>query len=275
MVRPRDVVGTLDCRPEFRATAVEYLNDSRELIHGLTILRDELIAPAIAAAEADSAQDGPRSTSTPKEKAEFLRKFCEVIDRVEIREYPRHIHCYVTSFSENPDLLSQWRGYCGGLNGFAIGIDVACMPEEAEAKLKQVKYSGTLRDSSDIMNLASLWLRRFVLDRSQAPRPSEQLLDQYLRELAVFAAQFKHEGFGEEAEWRIIRRGSDGANYRSRATQLVPYVTWDLPPESVVGVYVGPGPSQNENHLAVKSLLHSYGYHSAAENVILSPTPFK
>jgi hypothetical protein len=32
---------------------------------------------------------------------------------------------YVSSFSERPDLLSQWRGYCPGGSGYCIGLDRA------------------------------------------------------------------------------------------------------------------------------------------------------
>ncbi len=30
---------------------------------------------------------------------------------------------YVSSFSERPDLLSQWRGYCPGGNGYCLGFE--------------------------------------------------------------------------------------------------------------------------------------------------------
>lgn len=268
-------VGPIGRQPEFRATAVEYLNDSRELIHGLAIIRDDLLDRAVRDLRRRSSRYGDISKFVAERKAAFLAALCEIIDEVERRNYPRHIHCYVTSFSEKPDLLSQWRGYCGGLNGFAIGIDVSQLPDNAELKLKQVKYSRHLGDSNEVLSFANEWISRFVYAGGNVPEITAQIMDQYLRQLAVFATQFKHDGFSEEVEWRMIQRGSDGANYRSRGTQIVPYATWRLAAEAVVGVYVGPGPNQHENLLAVKGALNSYGYHTAAENVVPSVTPFR
>lgn len=268
-------VGPIGRQPEFRATAVEYLNDSRELIHGLAIIRDDLLVRAVNELRSRSSRDGDIGKFVAESKAAFLTALCKTIDEVERRDYPRHIHCYVTSFSEKPDLLSQWRGYCGGLNGFAIGIDVSRLPDNAELKLKEVKYSRHLGDSNEVLLFANEWIGQFVHAGGVVPEVTAQMMDQYLRQLAVFAAQFKHDGFSEEVEWRMIQKGSDGANYRSRGTQVVPYTTWRLAAEAVVGVYVGPGPNQHENLLAVKGALHSYGYHIAAENVIPSVTPFR
>jgi hypothetical protein len=36
---------------------------------------------------------------------------------------------YVTSFSEERDQLSQWRGYCGNAAGFSIGFNLAKLKE--------------------------------------------------------------------------------------------------------------------------------------------------
>nr|UVN18021.1 hypothetical protein pPsy0479b_00063 [Pseudomonas syringae] len=46
---------------------------------------------------------------------------------------------YVSSFSEKPDLLSQWRGYCPAGSGYCIGIDRAAMAEYCEERELQLE----------------------------------------------------------------------------------------------------------------------------------------
>lgn len=275
--REPNVVGPQSCRPEFRATAVEYLNDSRELIHGLGILKNEVLLQK--AYELDSIHYKPsdrHEISNAPAKAKFIRSLCETIERVEKRTYSSHIHCYVTSFSEKLDALSQWRGYCGGLDGFAIGIDKSKLPNTQEAKVKKVSYDDSLTASSETADLARAWLTQ-RLSATDAPDSTPGMLDQCLRQLSVFATQFKHKGFQEEAEWRVIHLARrEGGSYRSRGAQLIPYTTWSLPADAVVGVRVGPGPNQHENYLAAQGALNAFGYApDVVTNLVKSPTPFR
>lgn len=80
--------------PEFRATAVEYLNDSRELIHGLGILKDEVLPKR--ADELENTHYTPsdyHEIANAPAKANFIRSLCEAIESVEKRTYSNHIHC--------------------------------------------------------------------------------------------------------------------------------------------------------------------------------------
>ncbi|YCN53412.1 DUF2971 domain-containing protein [Rhodococcus erythropolis] len=273
--RKSNLVGPQSCSPEFRATAVEYLNDSRELIHGLGILKNEVLVKKAEELDNYKTADYHEIANAPA-KAKFIRSLCETIESVEKRTYSSHIHCYVTSFSEKRDALSQWRGYCGGLDGFAIGIDKSKLPHSQEAKLKKVLYSDSLTAASEIAVLTRKWLDLRLSD-TDAPSVDPGTLDKHLRELSVFATQFKHEGFEEEAEWRVIHLSyHKGGSYRSRGAQLIPYTTWSLPADAVVGVRVGPGPNQHENYLAAQGALHALGYASdVVANLTKSPTPFR
>lgn len=270
-------VGPQSCRPEFRATAVEYLNDSRELIHGLGILKNEVLLKR--ADELENTHYTPsdyHEIANAPAKAKFIRSLCETIESVEKRTYSNHIHCYVTSFSEKRDALSQWRGYCGGLDGFAIGIDKSKLPDTPEAKVKKVLYSDSLTASSATADYVRSWLDQ-RLSATEAPSTNPGMLDQCLRQLSAFATQFKHKGFEEEAEWRVIHLSlREGGSYRSRGAQLIPYTTWSLPTDAVVGVRVGPGPNQHENYLAAQGALYAFGYTpDVVENLVKSPTPFR
>ncbi|WP_189637425.1 DUF2971 domain-containing protein [Rhodococcus rhodochrous] len=275
---PRDpnIEGPQSCRPSFRATAVEYLNDSRELIHGLGILKEQVLIPRADELSAINYRpDEPHLVANPKEKADFLRALCETIEKVEQRTYGNHIHCYVTSFSEHNDVLSQWRAYCGGLDGFAIGIDASMLPDTPEAKVKQVLYDDDPASWKTVTDYVHRWVDRRLRD-TEAPEASPGMFDHCIRQLSRYATQFKHNGFREEAEWRVIHLGmSGGASYRNRGAKLIPYVTWSLPADAVVAVRVGPGPNQHENYLAAQGALHAFGYTTAAKNLTISPTPYR
>ncbi|MGV9415311.1 DUF2971 domain-containing protein [Nocardia sp. NPDC003693] len=271
--REPNVVGPRTHRPEFRATAAEYLNDSRELIHGLSVIRDDVLLPRaneLAGQTTHAGQTGyvPNAPA----KAAFLRNVCAEIDRIERREYPSYIHCYVTSFSTNPDSLSQWRGYCGGLGGFAIGIDRSKLPERGEWMVRKVDYNDPLGVLAAQVDNWTAWR----LQPTEAPSSSEGMLNECIRALAVFAMQVKHAGFEEEAEWRVIHTAvSEGARYRTRGAQLIPFSTWSVPADAVVGVRVGPGPRQHENYLAAKGMLYAHCYPKAAANLEKSDTPYR
>lgn len=275
---PRDpnMVGPRTHRPEFRATAAEYLNDSRELIHGLGVIMDDVLLPLADELDGQTIPPGqPGYVPNAPDKAAFLRALCTEIDRIERRDYPAHIHCYVTSFSTNPDSLSQWRGYCGGLDGFAIGIDRSKLPDHGESMVREVFYSDRLGVSEELTAQVSHWAA-WRLHHTEAPSSSAGMLNQCIRNLAVFAMQVKHAGFEEEAEWRVIHTAvSEGARYRTRGAQLIPFSTWSVPADAVVGVRVGPGPRQHENYLAAKGMLHAYCYTPAADNLEKSDTPYR
>ena len=92
----------------------------------------------------------------------------------------------------------------------------------------------------------------------------------------MLASRLKHQGFREEAEWRLIEPGyADGASYRTRGTSLIPYSTWSLKGDRIMGVKVGPSPTQKQNVRAVRGFLYRNGFVTAAENVTWSDTPFR
>ncbi|WP_458683648.1 DUF2971 domain-containing protein [Prescottella equi] len=274
--RDPDASGPQKGRPTFRATAVEYLNDSRELLHGFKILREQLLLPK--AGELDAAvyrSDSSPAIANAPANAKFLRALCDEIEKVENRTYGDHMQTYVTSFSEHRDALSQWRGYCGGLDGFAIGVDSSMIPGDGDIKCKQVNYTDTVTSTPEIVEFMDRWMdRRFTA--AEAPSTEPGFLSARLREVAGFATQYKHDGFEEEKEWRVIHLARESSpEYRSRGAQLIPYVTWTVQAEAIVAVRVGPGPNQHENHLAAKGILHAFNYTRAAENLTVSPTPFR
>lgn len=83
------------------ATHTQYLNDRREYLHALDLVRkeiDELLA------------------TTDRQSRSILQEMKDGLSGTE------RMNVCVCSFSEDRDSLSQWRAYGAGTSGFAIGL---------------------------------------------------------------------------------------------------------------------------------------------------------
>lgn len=266
-----NVVGSGSYKPVLRATAAQFLNDRRELTHGLALVLEHLrLWGGRGLFQSNPAADA------------FMRAVCETIQSIIEREYPHYLHCCTVSFSEDPDMLSQWRGYGQGTGGFAIGFDPARFPRSdgsnvhrAGLGLHQVQY---LSDALEQPLISAVdWFIAETMDPKFTKKPTDHNLHRAVQSLAFVAASVKHKGFSEEREWRFVQPGFfDVPEFRPGATGLVPYrnVT-ELTRDAVIGLYVGPGPHQYENYIAAQSMLHRYGYIAASYNVHCSDTPFR
>lgn len=224
VVERRSGRGSVDPVARFWATGVEYLNDHQELVHGLKFVRETLTEFIAEFRTITYRSDEPHYFVNIPGKVVFLEHLLDGITAVIDGTYPYSIHCYVTSFSTESDLLSQWRGYGAGLDGYALAINPAGLSEQ----------------------------------RGHPLRPG---------------GHFAPVHYGP---WRLIEPGyTDGASYRTRGTTLMPYTIWNVTADRIMGVKVGPSPTQKQNVHAVRGFLYRNGCVTAAENVTWSDTPFR
>lgn len=211
---------------------------------------------------------------------------------------------YVSSFSEKPDLLSQWRGYCPGGSGYCIGIDRAAMLEyceERELQLEPCLYGHDeqrLKVSELITSCMALFpsipmtIDQFNALESKAKvdcmmdfnlrlngelkHEADLALDAIGEALLEIAPLFKHQGFHEEAEWRIITNHPvEAVRFRAGPSYVIPYVCLDLlkqKPGALKQVIVGPNPNQHRAAQAAELLVKQYGY--SPDIVTTSEIPF-
>jgi len=158
-------------------------NDHSELTYGLELALDRIHSELKTA------------TSRPH------RRHLEDI-RESLAHLPLHqIGAYYASFSENGNLLSQWRAYAG-VQGFAIGF-------------RPLISRGRLAFTTP--GHGSLSLCRVLYDEQEQARSLDQLLASFEREhsgkrsvdeavaqIITRASMMKHRGFEEEREWRIM-----------------------------------------------------------------------
>lgn len=199
---------------------------------------------------------------------------------------------YVSSFSERPDLLSQWRGYCPGGNGYCLGFDRELLEDYCVAngmRLERCLYSldeqlgavaeviaAALREfptmpicREEFNDLESKdkvdFMARYRADLEGASaKQAKGIIFTACEMLIELAPRFKHEGFHEEAEWRIIT--NDPVRqilYRTGPSYVVPYISLDLleyNKHALCEVIVGPNPNQDRAQKAAEIVLRAAGY---------------
>lgn len=225
---PDALIGIIQNR-ELWATNALYMNDSEELLHGLDIAR-RLIGDVAKEAGTDLA----------KQKANWLLQDLSITG-------PDHsMPTYVVSFSEVPDLLSQWRAYCRG-GGFAIGFRRDLLDDYLEdqvdyVELKKCEYDTTYQEL-DIKQIIDIYAKPWLFDPQ-----SENFGDggrdggkrfvvsgEFQWKLATVVDYVKNYAFREECEWRIstrpeaVRETRDEVCYRARGSMIIPYIKIKLP----------------------------------------------
>jgi len=109
---------------------------------------------------------------------------------------------FLACFSENGDLLSQWRGYADDGRGIAIGFDID--------KIDITNEFPTM----SVVAAHQLGLCQIEYDESIQYVLIEHLLDDFLKDdkknyynlirCSILSSMFKNSAFKEEQEWRIV-----------------------------------------------------------------------
>jgi hypothetical protein len=250
--------GILRSPRNFRATHIRYLDDPLEL----------RFAMGVAAYVLDG-------FIAQKRRPEFLMAVKNLLHSVEAIE-----DLYITCFSCHGDLLSQWRAFANGGNGYRIEIAPNApniFPTNFGSdnlwKIGFVKVVYTLDEQVK-------WLRGLIekffeileggLDftwtndeRSAYMAKAEICL---ANSLAEILPRFKREFFEEEKEWRILlrqlKRRIDQSKdrhvrrFRSKSSALVPFVEIGIGnDECWKSVSIGPSMDVVKSTQAVKLLL--------------------
>ena len=119
--------------------------------------------------------------------------------------------CYVLCFSQEPDLLSQWRGYAADGKGVSIGLDKDRLSKYARDNnmiLNQVVYN-KMTQKSKLRAISNKIIKdikatiKTINDQIQLSDKIELLLQEYEKEFFKCMVIMKDGFFKEEKEWRI------------------------------------------------------------------------
>jgi hypothetical protein len=239
------------------ASDIDYLNDSAEFNHLIDVAR--MVFEAVPT---------PYKQWKDKEYAKGL----DVTLRHWIRQYTHDI--YVSSFSKNPDDLSQWRGYARTPPGFCLGFERSLLSDSAiSAGFQLIDCEYNLDKQREAVTAAVE--RQYTairmepgFDENAIPdsmRFYNHRFDKIVRDLIFECIRCKSPAFEAEEECRAISSDQSrptkftDIDYRQSGSLLVPFVKWDLVPTAggpspLRFVLVGPGPHADEVLAVVKRM---------------------
>lgn len=289
------------------ATDYRYLNDSSE---GQVI--KELLLPIF---ESEIASITPKLIEKNWLKPAFYEEYgigghrlqAESVYGALIRTTDNVSPFFVSSFCRHKEdssayehgLLSQWRGYASG-SGFALEFDEGKLDDLVKAEQERYCYAGFKWDSviykdyekgferKEFEGIAGELIRTFFEseNRDVSEVTGKKDLDKAVLEFAKIAPFFKHRGFEEEAEYRIVgicvrsskipegeQRIPKEIKFRQRNNFIIPYIElFEAAPRlPLKAVIVGPSHKQQKQAEAVKMLAETEEWKI---NVRLSDIPF-
>jgi hypothetical protein len=216
-----------------RATHARYMNDAQEMQVAFDMAAGQL--------SGDYGEKWPQH-------AEGIEKFIDYRRGTDISP-----NVFISSFTESPDLLSQWRAYGGGgaAQGPAYSIG---LPSDELARLagrRHWRLSQCIYDPSQQMSIVRDAIRAAIepFDDPVYARghqdPAAAVSNSLFAHMMNLAPVFKHQAFSEEREWRLISPLlREGFEFRAGPLGLVPYVRFGLPEQDgklrITDVFVGP-----------------------------------
>jgi hypothetical protein len=260
------LLGILESK-EIWASHTQYLNDAREFQHAIDLMKEELSRMKTEAAYRDKGHLVGELEEALTLKGTGTMNVC------------------VCSFSENGDLLSQWRAY-GGSSGFSIGFPGDFL--KVIAKGHSFWLAPILYEDHDQRQFVRTLLNDVLTENVQRGTIEHEDENEHLpvggnllAYLNRYAPIVKHKSFLEEREWRIITRPLACSNkqfgYRAGASTLVPYYRIGLASEQerpmINEIIVGPTPHPEQSCHSLRGLLIRHNMNDVA--VRNSETPYR
>lgn len=157
---------------------------------------------------------------------------------------------YVTCFSSEGDMLSQWRGYGEDGKGVSIGFDVSAFPQNEFYKFGKVEYSLRKQKAlirKDVKNIVRD-IRAYVKEHKTIDGyPAQSFMVRY-NSLLLKAAFVKNHFFHEEKEWR----------YCFWYSRIHDFETIELNSHSIREIIIGPKCKYTKADL--EEILNSNGF---------------
>jgi hypothetical protein len=282
-----DVDSKLEGAALLQASDVRFMNDSQELRFGASIFERRFRVAAT-------------NQAVPEKVRALALRLADTVSDPDLFG-KGNLRCFAACFCKSGDLLSQWRGYAGGVGGFALGFTRDALTKHSYvltphfsqwgmvplAVLKPVVYG------DDAGEAAADAFIRLLQDPDSQPglmRPSIDdprmgfwvMLQYVLQEIAVV----KHKAFSEEREWRLFWSGDQRwpPNIRTRASGLVPYL--DIAVNAVkltaakergltdaeFNAYADPE-VKDKVHAEIDAIVEAYGPSPTVAEVVVGPGP--
>ena len=238
---------------KFWATDIRFLNDKKEFQHTLDITHSIL-------------EKFYEVNNNPKRLEGLDYDFIEHL-RIKLgRKWNPEV--YVASFTEEGDLLSQWRAYCPK-GGFSIGFHFDFLSQIAkkhDSDLLPCVYDFKIQNQI-LEELLVFYNKKYVeaINVNNQKNPDElanTITNEFIISLFGLAPMLKHESFKEEKEWRIVSsrlRVMPEIEFRANESTIIPYIEISLcQSEEEIDfkrVFLGPASNNQFSKEAVLQLL--------------------
>lgn len=221
---------------EIWATQIGYLNDRSEFNHAVDIAKLYL-------------EWKLEERNLPKD---LLNLFLKSLTNME------NVGIYVCSFTENGDLLSQWRAYSGSSAGYSIGFDSESLSNSPNYNLFYLFKCiyDEVEQRNIIEKLFEYHFNKFIVSKG------EFLIDIVFHDFLIVAALLKDQRFSEEKEWRLISSKqftTDRLNFRMSDSTLIPYYSIPINEIKIEKIICGANPNEALSQHALSSFLFSKG----------------
>ncbi len=210
--------------------------------------------------------------------------------------------------SEKPgqagDRLSQWRGYSTGRQGYCLGFHRRSIDETSKAMPAKLRLAGFLGDCNysaeemvnaveshtkkhfdNILAFRSDFFRNHPHESSYRPYDDPNVnsaITEYAGTMLFQCSVFKHPGFEEENETRLILIFVDGVSdgnlveYRAGHMGQTPYIKIPIgirQDSSLSSIVIGPSAHQEQALAVLRIRLHQMGLRNV--EVIPSKIPYR
>lgn len=236
---------------ELWLTSIEKMNDSSERDHIHTIIETEL-------------NFYKANHIISKEQEEIFKDMIDTCAFIKQKKDTFIAKYFTCCFSEEKNLLSQWRAYGDKGKGVSISFDIDKM---------SISTQGINYDIEELFLTPSIYdekVQQQIILRYIEANLVQKTYFRLSHVISCFTGCFKHNAFSEEKEWRILSKcilddkfykyEYFPVEYRDGIRGLSPYMRWkfgELSDSPIAHITLGP---QNETLIEdMKSFLASIG----------------
>lgn len=172
---------------------------------------------------------------------------------------------YVSSFSLNQDSLGLWSYYTKSSEsiGYNIIFDTEKFLKYSNDGSLIKQYGKVIYNKNEQLiildNLIISLYKRFK-ELGNNLTGQDILFQDVAYLLSEFSIFFKDESFKQEEEFRFIWESSKNANIREYKNIFIPYLKYNIPIVSILGITISPTNQNNIVELGLQQLIQNYLY---------------
>ncbi|VEF26413.1 Uncharacterised protein [Shewanella baltica] len=223
-------------------TDIRYLNDSLELHDGIAFLIEGVKAPS---------HDVFANFDYYEKAREYIIDSLIGLKTYGVSEDP----LFLFSLSSESDCLSQWRAY----GSYAIEFDKEILTSEVSSLFDCLYLDPQKNDKARLHARDAITVVRNDLVKNNGCLGVDAL--DAVISLSYDAVTFKHSGFSEEKESRIVLPSNDSeypsnVKYRPRGDVLIPYIEVPITFDCIRSITVGPVQNQAMSYASMSEFVH-------------------